>query len=52
MKLDEVNGALKQRLSADDLVLSVLATEPELGAELRGVSGLASVEVVPFDADT
>jgi zinc protease len=49
--LAEVNEALKRRLSAADLVFSVLATEADVGAALRGLPKLDSVSVVPFDLD-
>jgi zinc protease len=48
----EVNESLRARLSPRDLVLTVLATERDLGDALRALPGLGSVEVVPFDADT
>lgn len=47
----EVNRALQNRLSAKDLVISVLATDAEVGDKLRGLPELASVEVIPFDID-
>jgi zinc protease len=49
---DEVNASLRARLSAQDLVLSVVATESDVGAALRALPGISSVEVVPFDVDT
>ena len=48
---EQVNQALGTRLSTDDLVLSVVATESEIGAALKALPGLASSEVVAFDAD-
>lgn len=48
---DEVNAALKRRLSPQDLTLVVVATEAELREPLAKLPGLASTEVVPFDAD-
>ena len=48
----EVNAAVQKRLSAKDLVISVLATEADVGDKLCGLPGLASREVVPFDVDT
>jgi zinc protease len=47
----DVNAALQRRLSAKDLVITVLATESALGDALRGLPDLASVQVVPFDID-
>jgi zinc protease len=49
---EAVNAALLRRLSARDLVISVVCTEEELGDKLRGLPELASSEVVAFDADT
>ncbi|HVZ35763.1 MAG TPA: pitrilysin family protein, partial [Polyangiaceae bacterium] len=48
---DEVNAALRRRLSPDDLVLAVVATDAELGPALRAAARAESCEVVPFDAD-
>jgi zinc protease len=50
--LEQVNAALKRRLSAQGLVITVLATEPEIGAALRHLPNLDSVQVIPFDVDT
>ena len=47
----EVNAALVRRLSTKDLVLSVVATEAELGDPLRRAAGATSSEVVPYDID-
>jgi len=49
--LAEVNAALQNRLSAKDLVISVLATDADVGDKLRSLPELASVAVVPFDVD-
>jgi zinc protease len=49
--LEEVNASLKARLSSDDLVLCVLATESEVGDALRKLPKLDTVSVVPCDAD-
>jgi zinc protease len=48
---EQVKQALTRRLSPKDLVIAVLATEPDIGAELRALPDLASVESVRFDAD-
>lgn len=48
---EQVNQALAKRLSTDDLVLSVVATESEIGAALKAMPELSSSEVVSFDAD-
>lgn len=47
---DEVNAAIKRRMSASDLTLCVVGTEAVLGARLRELPGLASVETVAFDS--
>lgn len=50
--LDEVNAALRRRLSSENLVLSVVCTASELRPDLeRAVTGLKSSRVVPFDTD-
>jgi zinc protease len=51
VSLADVNNALKRRLSAKDLVITVLATESELGDALRSLPGLQSTRVVSFDVD-
>lgn len=48
---EQVNAALKRRLSANDLLITVLATESAVGPALRALPGLSSVRVVPFDVD-
>ncbi len=47
---ESVNDALQRRLDPGNLTLCVVGTEGELGARLRQLPGLASVEVVPFDS--
>ncbi len=48
--LDEVNAAVRRRLSDENLIVSVVCTEKEIGAALRAsIPDLASVDVVPFD---
>lgn len=50
--VDEVNAALRRRLSPRDLVLSVVCTASELRAPLEAAVGdLRATEVVPFDQD-
>ena len=51
VELAEVNAALARRLPPSDLVLSVVATESELGAQLRETVQPTSTEVVAYDAD-
>lgn len=49
---DEVNDALRRRLSADDLLVSVVATASELRAPLeKAIPDLASTLVVPYETD-
>ncbi|MET0339354.1 MAG: pitrilysin family protein [Polyangiales bacterium] len=49
--LEQVNAALKQRLSPRDLIVSVVATDAELGDALRTELAPSSHEVVKYDAD-
>jgi zinc protease len=49
--IEQVNRALAQRLSTKDLVIAVLATEADIGAELRALPDLVSVESLRFDID-
>jgi zinc protease len=49
--LDQVNAALKARLSPQDLVFSVLATDSQVGEALRKLPKLDSVSVIQFDQD-
>lgn len=45
------NAAVAERLSPSSLVLSVVATEDDIGSALRQLPGLTSYERVAFDAD-
>ncbi len=48
--LDEANSSVRNRLSEDDLLITVVGTESVVGGAVRAaVDGLASTEVVPFD---
>ena len=47
---ESVNEALPRRLDPKHLTLCVVGTEAELGARLRQLPELASVEVKPFDS--
>ena len=47
---EQVNAALRGRLSADDLLITIVATDAEIGAELRALPGIRQVEVLPFDS--
>ena len=50
--LDEANDAVRNRVSTDDLVVSVVGTHAEIGeAVASAVPGLAKVEVVAYDAE-
>jgi zinc protease len=48
--LEQANAALKDRLSDQDLLITVVGTESAIGDAVRGsVENLASSEVVAFD---
>jgi len=48
--LEDVNAAVKRRLSTEDLLIVVVGTEGAIGNAVRGaIEGLGSSEVVPFD---
>lgn len=48
----EVNAAIAQRISLDDLLITVVGTEAGLGPALKdAVSDLKEYRVVPFDAE-
>lgn len=47
---DEVDSALKRRLSLEDRVMTIVATADELVPQLQDLDGGARLEVVPFDA--
>ena len=50
--LDSVNAAVRRRISTEDLLVVVVATEKDIGAELRGcIADLAHTEVVSYDTD-
>lgn len=50
--LDDVNESLRRRLSAENLVLSIVCTASELRAPLSEAAGeLKSIRVIPFDTD-
>ncbi len=49
--VEDVNAALRRRLSADDVLVTVVATASELRGPLEKVGGFDSVRVVPFDSD-
>jgi len=49
--LEQVNQAVRERLSEDNLLITVVGTASLIGAPLRdAVSNLASTEVVAFDS--
>jgi zinc protease len=48
--LEEANASVRNRLSEEDLLVTVVGTESLVGNAVRqAVVGLASTEVVPFD---
>jgi zinc protease len=50
--LDEANAAIRSRISARDLQVSVVGTDAEIGAQVRdAIPNLESCEIVPFDTD-
>jgi len=50
--LEQANAAIRERINPSDFLVCVVGTEKEIGGALReAIPGLASVEVVPFDAD-
>lgn len=46
---DDVNSALRRRLSRTDQIIVLVATADQLVPELEKLPGVASVDVVPFD---
>jgi zinc protease len=50
--VDEVNAAIRKRFSADDLVISLVATASESQKAIeKGIAGLESTTIVPFDTE-
>jgi zinc protease len=50
--LEQANEAVKQRLSVENLLLTVVGTESEIGEAVRGaIPRLSSTEVVRYDAE-
>jgi zinc protease len=50
--LEQANAAIRTRLSADDLVVSVVGTHEVLGdAITKAIPRLAEAQVVPFDTE-
>ena len=50
--VDDVNAAVRRRLSAKDLLVTVVATADSLRSDLeRAIPGVSDVAVVPFDRD-
>lgn len=50
--LEEVNAAIQTRISDQDLLVTVVGTEKDVGADVRAaIDDLASSEIVPYDAD-
>jgi zinc protease len=49
---EAANRAVRERISSDNLVLTVVGTEPVIGDGVRGaVANLSHHEVVPYDAE-
>ncbi len=49
---DDVNAALRRRLSSRDLLVSIVATAKDMRASLeKAIPGLAETRVIPFDTD-
>ncbi len=52
VSLEEANAAIRERLSEDDLVISVVGTFPQIGeAVAKAVPRLAETQVDPFDLE-
>lgn len=52
VELDASNASLKERLTPNDLVISVVGTAPDILDEVKeSIPNLADAEVVPFDRD-
>jgi zinc protease len=50
--VEQVNAAVRRRIPESNLLVTVVGTEPEIGAAVRNaIDGLDTVETVPFDAD-
>ncbi|HEX7669969.1 MAG TPA: hypothetical protein VF395_10310 [Polyangiaceae bacterium] len=50
--LEEVNAAIRARITPEDLVISVVGTAKEILDPIRdAIPRVASVEIVPFDTD-
>lgn len=50
--LDEVNAALRSRISAENLLVTVVGTEASVGADVRSaIPRLGGTEVVRYDAE-
>lgn len=50
--VDTANAAVRERLSADDLVIGVVGTHAEIGEQIAAaIPNLASVTVAPFDLE-
>jgi zinc protease len=50
--LDQANQAVRNRIPEDDLLITVVGTEANIGGSVRdAVPDLTSVEVIPFDTE-
>jgi zinc protease len=48
--LAQVNAAIRNRISVNNLLVTVVGTESEIGGPVRdAIDGLRDVEVIPFD---
>jgi zinc protease len=50
--LEQINAAIRARITPDDLLVTVVGTASEIQAPIeRAIAGLASTEIVPFETD-
>jgi zinc protease len=51
LSLEDVNAAIRARITPDDLLVTVVGTAPEIESSLKAaIPRLESTEIVPFDA--
>ncbi len=52
VSLEQVNAAVRARITPDDLLVTVVGTASEIQGPVQGaIEGLAATEVIPFDTD-
>jgi zinc protease len=52
VSLEQANHAVRQRIPEDDLLITVVGTEAQIGGAVRdAIPDLGSVEVIPFDTE-